>query len=242
MENTTIVSLCSILLILISIIVFIIVFITSSNQSNLQTCNQGQCVTNIYSGQTDCTTLQFDPSFQVCNTKNTCDNTRTQCVYQEKTAGTICPGNSNYTGVCDASATEPCACTNRIFCPSFSSVYFVPTTISESGFSNSGGTTSVTVFVSKETWTDDANFTRADLPLSTGIFGTSSGVCGLGKSVLNQVWPPLTTSPGTSNESCTTGTLILNQTDNLYYCAIFPLTCSTTTFPTRLKDGTFVCQ
>jgi hypothetical protein len=239
--NSTIVALSSIVLIVIAIIVFIIVFISSSNQSSLQNCNAGQCVTNIFSGTTYCTTLQFDPSFQVCNTQNTCDNTRTPCVYQDQSVGTICPGDPNYTGICDPNLGS-CSCINRVYCPDFATAYFVPTTLSESGFTNSGTTTDITVFVSKDTWTDDANFTRADLPLSTGLFGTSSGVCGLGESVLNQVWPPFGTTTSSSNETCITGTLILNETDGLYYCAIFPLTCSTTTFPTRLKDGTFVCH
>lgn len=239
MENTTIVSLCSVILIVIALVVFLIVFISSSNNNNLLTCNTGQCVTNIFSGQTDCTTLTFNPLFQVCNTQGTCDNSRTQCVYQDPTLGTICPGDPNYTGLCAAS--EPCVCVNRVYCPDFATTYFVPTVVSESGFTNSGGAVDITVFVSQETWTDDANFTRADLPLSTGVFGSSSGVCGLGASVLNQVWPPFGTTTGTTNETCTTGTLILNQTDNLYYCAIFPSVCTSPTFPTRLKDGTLVC-
>lgn len=241
MDNLTYIIYVTIILITIFFIILAITVFTSG-RNTLQQCKPGQCVTNIFSGETDCSTLNFDPTFQVCNTQGQCDNNRTPCVIQDPKLGSSCPSFPGFTGLCTSGS--PCGCTGRVYCPDFATVYFTQKTISESNFTNSGSSANLNVFIQEDSWTDDANFSRADLPLSTGIFGSTAtnNVCSLSKSNLNQAFPAFTKTSGTTNQSCISGTLTLNSSDSLFYCMNFPLTCQSPQIPTRNLDGTFVCR
>ena len=189
---------------------------------NKQTCPVGTCSTNIYSGDKDCTTSQvYDSSYQVCNPANSCTDARTPCLYEKPENGTSCPGDLGYTGIC---SVPNCKCVNRVYCPSYALVMFTPTNIS---ISDNGPV--ITAYSQTQTYIDDSNTVRGDLPLSPGLPGTTKITCGISAGNLPAAWP----------QTCINGTFALNSSDGLYYCMNVPDNCKN---PVRKLDGTFTCS
>lgn len=75
-------------------------------------CPEGTCATNIHNGEKRClddptTSIIYDPTFEVCNSRSACENRRTMFAVQED-------GSTNGTGVCPSGVT--CRCLEKPRC------------------------------------------------------------------------------------------------------------------------------
>ena len=228
--------------ILISVIVIIIVIVISLYlirgdlfpTSNLRTCPVDQCANNLFTGEKICPQngqqIKYDPSIQTCQLPKGCGRqSGAPCVFDQKDKGSICPGQLNY----ETLSEQAESCTALKYCPDFAVVYFEQNTIS---IPDASACTDFGVLVQRDVWYDQTNLPRNDQPISLGIFGLPNNkICGVPKEQLQFIWP----------NQCIKGSLILNQVDNLYYCANLPedfQPCSDSEIATRTPEGQYICQ
>jgi hypothetical protein len=103
-------------MILIVLIFWILVLITLYNNAPAPTyflpCDPGECATNIYNGEKRCldditTSIVYDPTYEVCNKKTSCNNPMTKYAVQED-------GSTNSDGICPDGIT--CKCIKKPRC------------------------------------------------------------------------------------------------------------------------------
>lgn len=75
-------------------------------------CPRGQCATNIYNGEKRCldddtTSIIYDPTFEVCNSRYTCENLKTRYAVQND-------GSADVSGICPPQNT--CRCLQKPQC------------------------------------------------------------------------------------------------------------------------------
>jgi hypothetical protein len=116
------------IIVLITLIFFIvfwcwIAYLLSSEPATGQlliACVAGQCGTNIYNGEKRCPAndedvVLIDPSYEVCNSKYVCENSRTPFAVQSD-------GSTNNSGICEPDTI--CRCLSYATCSSQSTVLF----------------------------------------------------------------------------------------------------------------------
>ena len=254
-SDTIIPSIAILIIVFFLVVFFAISFRDFVGQTQNSQCPAQNCATNIISGVRRCptstTAVTFDSQEEVCNDVQGCTNPETRCVYTDPARGTSCPGDPNYSGLCNASTSgagstgsTDCKCLSRMYCPDFATVYFKQVIVPDSGTispgsgNSSAGTTGdpgFTAFVQQTVWTDSTNRPRSDLPLSMGIFGSDTNTtCSISESNLPRAFP-LT--------GCIVGRYAIDSTSGNVFCMNVPstLTCPSS-LPKRLPTGTFVCS
>lgn len=101
------------IVLLTSILIYIIYINITPTQTYLQ-CNPGFCATNIYNGEKRCLensdgSILYDPVFEVCNGKYTCENDLTPYALQSD-------GSTDIMGLCENG--NICRCLKTYRCPS----------------------------------------------------------------------------------------------------------------------------
>lgn len=233
-----ILPLLSIILLLLALMGSIIIITPQlTPESTRRSCPRGYCSNNIYDGIKTCPPtnegfVQYEPGIEVCNPPNACNpRSQTPCTYTNSEAGSLCPGDREYTGICPEGSPD-CRCLNRIYCPNFATVYFDSLIIPNSGIDPTN-TTAFRTFVQNTTWKSNSNTPRNDLPLSIGNFGqTGEKSCGLSRGNLPLAWPP---------GECLRGQFGYNIDDDLWYCMDLPIICGKGTYPNRYVDGRAIC-
>lgn len=91
------------------IVIYVFYKNTPDNNQNYLKCKAGQCVTNIFNGEKKCSNeeLIYDPVYQVCNSKYTCENPRTPIAL-------LNDGSTNIMGICDKDTI--CRCVTKSRC------------------------------------------------------------------------------------------------------------------------------
>lgn len=96
---------------------------TASEEEAFGQCNQGECATNVSTGQKRCPNdansyLLYDLKTEVCNPATSCTSSRTP--YAINTDGSF-----NADGICEKNFT--CRCSAKVGCPNFTEVLFTRT-------------------------------------------------------------------------------------------------------------------
>ena len=175
-KNNIIWPILSIIFIIIVLIVCILIIKGEFNQEESTiTCPKSFCIVNILTGEKKCPIgderLEAKISIETCNTPEGCTSDLTKCVYESKSIGTSCPGDLNYTGLCENN--ETCTCTNRVFCPDWSLVYFKPVSVIETG------TEIGRALIQETIWTKPNNVYSQDVPISLGNYYQTESICGV---------------------------------------------------------------
>ncbi len=193
--------------ILTVIIVMAIILIFSRDPGKLtETCGEGLCATNIYTGKKRCdTSVKYSPTFEVCNPPRSCTDNKTQYLYYSTDKGSeeknaVCP---------DSIKEEDCKCMQIEYCPGNITTMFVKREI------NIGGQT-VVRYVQTDNWTDDKNVTRATPPLSTFLPLGERALCSISAENLQNIWPNDTVN----TRKCLRGTLRFFPDQDVYKCVI----------------------
>lgn len=104
-------------LILLVIYLAVLIFVVrdGTKTSNSLPCPTGACATNIYNGEKTCPAtssdvVQYDPTLEVCNSPNSCDNPLTPFAVNTD-------GSTNDTGLC-AGSTQ-CRCLSKAMCSNY---------------------------------------------------------------------------------------------------------------------------
>ena len=123
---------------------------TTAVTKTFLSCQVGECATNIYNGEKRCSansaiSVVYDPTFEVCNSMYSCDNTVTP--YAVNT-----DGSTNIFGICDSDAQGnplPCRCVSTKYCATevLNKInQIIPGTVETTGIGSSSITTPQTFY------------------------------------------------------------------------------------------------
>lgn len=121
MEDGYIITCIVILILLIFIItITFVVYINPDVNKVYFECVSGQCATNIYNGEKRCsnedgTVIVYDPKYEVCNSKYTCENSLTPYALLKD-------GSTNEKGICEQN--NVCRCLTKPQCSEDNVVLF----------------------------------------------------------------------------------------------------------------------
>ena len=98
MAEYTIIFVVLIIIFVVGCITIYYFFTTKKNSQTFLVCDPGECSTNVYNGEKKCSSndkekIVYDPAFEVCNSKYTCNSSRTPYALNSD-------GSTNNLGVC----------------------------------------------------------------------------------------------------------------------------------------------
>lgn len=136
-DNTsdyTIVAIIIIAMLLFWAWIFFTLYNENPNTKYFLVCDPGKCATNIYNGEKRCpdletSSLAYDPTFEVCNSRYTCENITTPYALTSN-------GSTNDFGYCDSGSI--CRCLNNPQCAYDNMVVFTVDGGTISNFAETG--------------------------------------------------------------------------------------------------------
>lgn len=169
-------------------------------------CPDGNCSTNIYTYERNCTDPVYD-SIHVCNLNRECTAQETPLLLYDSDMGTAPPGT-----ICPVDVpVENCRCVGQRFCPSDITTYFEPVQVSVFGVPDRAGQAVYRDYlVMTRTWRDSLAVPHWDTPLSPG----NDGICEIGENRIDDLWPVELTE----RNNCIVGRLVYSAERETFRC------------------------
>lgn len=183
----------------------------NSNGQILESCDPGQCVTNIYTGIKSCPdsnsgVLLYNPVFQTCNSKFTCESDITPFAVQSDQS-------TNISGICPEGVT--CRCVRNPQCATEITTVFQVS--NGNPYQSVNGNT--TTFDQVYGFIDSSGDVVNEQPIIIPVDQTTSTFCTISNEWLPRIWP----------KECVRGTLAYYPSDpasfDLNKANISPLAC-----------------